>query len=120
MRIAHIALWTDRPETLRDFYVACFGGRSGPKYTNPAKGFVSYFVRFDDGASLEICSRTDIRDRAARPHLGYCHIAFDCGSREAVDRRTAELRAGGYRITGEPRLTGDECYKASWKTPTTT
>ncbi|WP_418979030.1 VOC family protein [Alistipes sp.] len=85
MRIAHIALWTDRPETLRDFYVACFGGRSGPKYTNPAKGFVSYFVRFDDGASLEICSRTDIRDRAARPHLGYCHIAFDCGSREAVD-----------------------------------
>ena len=45
--VAHIALWTNRLEELRDFYVRYFDGESGPVYRNPAKGFESFFVRFD-------------------------------------------------------------------------
>ena len=50
MEIAHIAIWTERLEELRDFYVRYFEGVSNGKYTNPSKGFESYFVAF--GASV--------------------------------------------------------------------
>ncbi len=44
--VAHIALWTNRLEELRDFYVRYFDGESGPVYRNPAKGFESFFRPF--------------------------------------------------------------------------
>ena len=45
MRIVHIAVWTRDLETMRVFYERYFGGRSGEKYVNRAKGFESYMVR---------------------------------------------------------------------------
>lgn len=54
MRIHHLALWSRHIELLRDFYTTYFGGRTGAKYENPAKGFESYFVTFADGTSLEL------------------------------------------------------------------
>ena len=53
--VAHIALWTNRLEELRDFYVRYFDGESGPVYRNPAKGFESFFV----GSREAVCSLTE-------------------------------------------------------------
>ena len=60
MQLAHIAIWTNELERSRDFYIKYFNGKSNEKYVNPKKGFASYFVTFEGGASLEIMQRTDI------------------------------------------------------------
>lgn len=112
MQIGHIALWTQRLEELRDFYVRYFGGVSNELYVNPAKGFESYFIRFGDGCRLELMRRTDIRERAEGPGLGLCHLAFDCAGKDEVLALTERLRADGYRITGEPRTSGDGYFES--------
>jgi lactoylglutathione lyase len=58
MQLTHIAIWTNELERSKDFYVKYFGGKSNEKYVNPKKGFASYFVTFEGGASLEIMQRT--------------------------------------------------------------
>lgn len=112
MRLHHTAIWTQRLEELRDFYVRYFDGRSGAKYVNPAKGFESYFVSFGDGCRLELMRRTDIDGRCTAPHIGLCHIAFAYDSRDEVLAITERLRTDGYRITGEPRTTGDGYFES--------
>lgn len=62
MRIAHVAVWTRDLETMRVFYERYFGGRSGEKYVNRAKGFETYMVRLGDTA-LELMRSA----RIARP-----------------------------------------------------
>lgn len=117
MHLHHIAVWTQRLEELRDFYVRYFDGRSGGKYVNPAKGFESYFVSFGDGCRLELMRRTDIHERRTAPQIGLCHMAFACGSRDEVVALTERLRADGYRIAGEPRTTGDGCFESVAEDP---
>lgn len=117
MRIDHIALWTERLETLRRFYVDYFDGTSNEKYTNPAKGFESYFIRFNDGSRLELMRRTDVRERTGQPRLGLCHLAFACSSRDEVLRLTERLRTDGYRIAGEPRTSGDGYFESVVEDP---
>ena len=112
MQIGHIALWTQRLEELRDFYVRYFGGVSNELYVNPAKGFESYFIRFGDGCRLELMHRTDIRERAEGPGLGLCHLAFDCAGKEEVLALTERLRTDGHRIIGEPRTSGDGYFES--------
>ena len=112
MKIGHIALWTTDLERLRTFYSRYFGGVSNDKYTNPAKGFESYFISFGGGSKLELMRRTDITDRTDGPQLGLCHMAFDCASREEVLSLTEQLRADGYRIVGEPRTSGDGYFES--------
>ena len=112
MQLAHIALWTQRLEELRDFYVRYFGGVSNERYVNPAKGFESYFIRFGDGCQLELMRRTDIREQADGHRLGLCHFAFGLGSREEVLALTERLRADGHRIAGEPRTSGDGYFES--------
>ncbi len=112
MRIDHVALWTERLEELRDFYMRYFGGRSNDKYVNPAKGFESYFIAFGDGCRLELMRRTDIHERAQQPQLGFCHLAFGCAERSEVLALTERLRSEGHRIVGEPRTTGDGCFES--------
>ena len=103
--VAHIALWTNRLEELRDFYVRYFDGESGPVYRNPAKGFESFFVRFEGGVALELMRRTDVRDSDEGEHTGFCHVAFGVGSREAVCSLTERLRRGGPPGGGQPVAT---------------
>lgn len=112
MVIAHIALWTQRLEELRDFYVRYFGGESIDLYVNPAKGFESYFIRFGGGCELELMRRTDIRDRAEGLHTGLCHFALECGSRDQVLALTERLRTDGHPIAGEPRTSGDGYFES--------
>lgn len=113
MQLTHVALWTNDLERLRSFYVTYFGGKSHEKYTNPKKGFASYFVTFESGSSLEIMQRNDISDIYTREHIGLAHIAFLVPSRAEVHRQIDRLRSDGYTISGEPRLTGDGYYEGA-------
>lgn len=117
MKLTHAALWTTQLEELRDFYTQYFDGTSGEKYVNPAKGFESYFVRFGDGAALEIMRSIHVTERSDGVRLGWCHIAFEAGDRDAVNTLTERLRKDGYRIVSEPRVTGDGFYESSVADP---
>ena len=108
----HIALWTENPERLRDFYCRYFGGVAGPLYENTGKGFRSYFIRFTGGPSLEIMSRTDVKDRPGKEVLGYCHLAFSTGSQREVIERTDRFREEGFAILSAPRTTGDGYFES--------
>lgn len=52
MKLEHVAIWTNRLELLRDFYVKFLDGASSAKYTNPTNNFESYFISFGNGARL--------------------------------------------------------------------
>lgn len=113
MHIDHIAIWTSQLETQKAFYETYFAVRGGEKYTNPNTGFQSYFLTFPDGARLEVMQRPDVTvARSATAQIGYAHIAIAVGSREAVDALTERIRLDGYRVIGQPRLTGDGYYES--------
>lgn len=49
MRIEHVGVWVEDLDRVRDFYVAYLGAVAGPRYTNPAKRFESYFLTLPGG-----------------------------------------------------------------------
>lgn len=113
MRIHHIAIWTFRLEEMKEFYTRYFQGTSNEKYVNPKKGFESYFIRFDDGAELELMSRADVQNVPIEENRrGLTHFAFLIDSKEEVLRLTEELRAKGYTVAGEPRTSGDGYFES--------
>ena len=109
--LMHIALWTTQLETLRDFYVHYFNGKSNEKYVNPKKGFASYFVYFESGPALEIMQRTDVTELREKEYIGLVHLAFHIPSKAEVDRQIELFREEGYAIVGEPRTSGDGYYE---------
>ena len=112
MRISHIAIWTSDIVTLKDFYCSRFGGTVGLLYENPAKGFRSYFIRFDDEVRLEIMERTDITKPITEEMLGYAHFAISVGSEASVRIKTEELEKSGVQILSAPRWTGDGYFES--------
>jgi len=113
MKIHHIAIWTFRLEELREFYIRYFNGTSNEKYINPKKGFESYFIYFDDGAALELMSRTDVQNTPIEENkLGLTHFALSFQSKEDVLRTTEQLRSDGDTIAGEPRTSGDGYFES--------
>lgn len=115
MKIEHAAVWANDLETLRSFYVKYFGGRSNEKYTNPKKGFSSYFVSFEGGARLEIMHMPSVPRTADDPYAqftGLVHLAFSVGSEQQVDALTARLAEDGFEVLDGPRRTGDGCWES--------
>ena len=114
MTLEHVAIWTDRIETLREFYIKHFGAVANGKYVNEVKGFQSYFLRFASGARLEIMSRPDIpasQNDHLRQFRGIIHLAFGADTMREVDEKAEELKAAGYPILSGPRRTGDGYYE---------
>ena len=111
MQLTHIALWTNDPERLRDFYVQYIDGKSNEKYVNPKKGFSSYFVSFESGPSLEIMQRNDITEFYLPEHIGLAHLAFHADTRDQVDCMMERFREDGCVIAGETRVSGDGYYE---------
>ena len=108
MKIHHIAIWTFHLEKLREFYTRYFNGTSNEKYINSQKGFESYFISFESGATLELMSRIDVQNVPIEENrLGLTHLAFSFESQEAILSLTEQLRTKGYHIVGEPRISGD-------------
>lgn len=113
MRIEHIAMYVNDLEKTKEFFVKYFHATSNVGYHNETTDFRSYFLSFDNGARLEIMNRPVMLD--GEKHLartGYIHIAFSLGSKEAVDKLTAELKADGYEVVSGPRTTGDGYYES--------
>ncbi len=115
MNINHIGIWTNNLEGLREFYCEYFGAKSNEKYINPVKQFSSYFLRFENGeCSLEIMSKPNLDNLFENVNnTGLAHFAFSVGSIEDVDLFTNRLRDAGYKVIGEPRLTGDGFYESA-------
>ncbi len=113
MKIEHIALYVNDLEKVRDFFVHYLGGRSDAGYHNRTTGFRSFFIRFDDGARLELMNRPGLAEAEHGPdRTGYAHAAFSVGSREAVDTLTEKLRQDGFKVVSGPRVTGDGYYES--------
>ncbi|MFZ9980876.1 MAG: VOC family protein [Cyclobacteriaceae bacterium] len=114
MKIEHVAVWTSRPEILRDFYCRFFRGVSNDRYHNPSKDFSSYFISFGHGARLEIMSRPDIPDNLNNPdnqYKGLIHFAFEVETMEEVDRLAYKFTEAGFPLLSGPRKTGDGYYE---------
>ncbi len=113
MKIEHIALYVNDLEAAKDFFTTYLGGRANEGYHNKTTDFRSYFIRFDDGARLELMNKPGIADGAkTQERTGYVHVAFSVGSRERVDALTARLKADGYAVVSGPRTTGDGYYES--------
>lgn len=115
MKIEHLAIWVNDIEAMKAFYANWFGMRCNEKYTNPKKQFESYFLSGDGGgARIELMYRPDILPNTGHNNaaIGLAHLAISAGSREEVDALTEKLRAEGYTIAGEPRVTGDGYYES--------
>lgn len=115
MKIEHIAMWTRNLEELKLFYEKYFGGKANNKYYNPKKGFESYFIEFGNGSRLEIMRMQELivgGNNVYKQVTGYAHVAFSVGSKEKVDELTNQIRHDGYRVVGEPRVTGDGYYES--------
>jgi len=115
MKIDHIAIWTQQLEKMKLFYEKYFNGKAGKKYINPRKNFESYFVEFDSGTRLELMEKPEVNSKLHEDlenYLGITHFAFSTGERKKVEQLTEQLRADGYQIIGEPRITGDGFYES--------
>lgn len=113
MKLHHIAIWTLRLEKQKEFYTRYFGGKSNEKYFNPKTLFESYFISFEDGTSLELMNRPDVKPTPPeRNRVGLTHLAFTFPSQEEVLRFTEQMRAEGYTIASEPRTSGDGYFES--------
>ena len=114
MKIEHIALYVKDLSAAKDFFIKYFGAVPNEGYYNEKTGFRSYFLRFDDGARIEIMNSPLLEENEKSPFkIGYAHIAISLGSKEAVDELTARLKADGFEILSGPRTTGDGYYESS-------
>jgi len=117
MKLEHVAIWTDRLETLKNFYIRYFGAVSNEKYISEKefKGrFESYFLTFDSGARLEIMNLPAILqgDNAnGFESTGLTHIAFSVETRAHLDLLYKQLKSDGIKVVSEPRMTGDGYYE---------
>ena len=113
MNIAHIAIWTKDLEAMKDFYCKYFMGKSNQKYTNPIKGFESYFISFESGTNLELMRKQTVnKPLDTEERLGITHIAFKLGSKDTVLSLTETLRSDGFCIVGELRTSGDGYFES--------
>jgi lactoylglutathione lyase len=113
MRIEHVALYVKDLEAAREFFITYLEGEANDGYYNPKTGFRSYFIRFGDGARLELMNKPDMADlEKPLARTGYAHLAFSVGSEARVDRLTERLRAAGYPVLSGPRTTGDGYYES--------
>lgn len=113
MKMEHIAMYVNDLEAAKGFFLKYFGAESNAGYQNPNTGFRSYFLRFEDGARLELMQKPEMQDPPKEiARTGYIHIAFSLGSKEKVDHLTAVLQADGFDVISGPRTTGDGYYES--------
>jgi ribosomal protein S18 acetylase RimI-like enzyme/catechol 2,3-dioxygenase-like lactoylglutathione lyase family enzyme len=112
MYIDHIALWTNKLEELKNFYVKFFDCKVSELYTNHKKHFSSYFLSFADGARLEIMHKTDLSQKISQENIGLTHFSIAVGTTEKVDQLTISFEKAEIKIESYPRLTGDGYYES--------
>lgn len=117
MRLDHLAIWVDDLEAMREFYLRYFDVVSGSRYSNPSKGYTSYFLTFSGGGGrIELMRRPDIAENTNTPRAmvkGLAHISVTVGGKDRVDALTERFRNDGFVIASEPRTTGDGYYESA-------
>ena len=118
MLISHIAVYVRDLEKTKEFYEKYFGGKPNKQYHNLKTGLKTYFLSFENGATLEIMTKPDIAAiENSKEHMGYIHFAFSVGDKKSVDILTTRLRNDGCMIFSEPRTTGDGYYESCVSDP---
>lgn len=119
MKLAHIALWVEDLEMMKDWYSHSFGMRAGEKYENLVKGFQSYFLSFGAGSQIELMKKSGIAETPSPRGMnsGFAHFAISVGSKTKVNEMTENFRNSGIKIIGEPRTTGDGYYESVIEDP---
>ena len=115
MKIDHVAIWVLDLEKTKLFYEKYFNASCSNLYHNKTRNFKSYFLSFDDGCRIELMNKPELEVLPKSSDMqgpGFIHLAVSAGSREKVDSLTDILRNDGYRIIGEPRITGDGYYES--------
>jgi lactoylglutathione lyase len=114
MKIDHVALFCKDLERMRQFFLEHFEAISNEQYHNPRTGLRTYILTFPNGgARLELMQRPDTIDAdPSKRNIGFIHVSFAVGSKEAVDAKTIELRDAGYKVVSGPRTTGDGYYES--------
>ena len=104
---------------MRNFFIKYFDARSNEQYHNPRTGLRTYILTFPDGdARLELMQRPGTIDvDPSNPNIGFIHLSFSLGSRQAVDEKTMELQHEGFTIVSGPRTTGDGYYETAFLGP---
>ena len=113
MHIEHIAMYVNDLEKTKEFFIKYFNAIPNEGYHNKKTNFRSYFLRFDNGARLEIMNKPQMEDaEKTLSRTGLIHIAFSVGSKEAVNELTEKVRQAGYSVISGPRTTGDGYYES--------
>lgn len=115
MKIDHLAIWCDDIERMRTFYTTYFDCSSNERYSNPAKGYSSYFLSFGGGnCRIELMHRHDICDEPSHRGFmkGIAHFCIAVSSQAEVDSLTRRLENDHYTIASGPRHTGDGYYES--------
>ncbi|HXL56854.1 MAG TPA: VOC family protein [Chitinophagaceae bacterium] len=115
MHIEHLAIWCNNLEKMKQFYCTYFNAKANNKYNNASKSFSSYFLSFEKGPRLELMQMPGIPQNIndpAQQYTGIIHFAISAGSKEEVNRLTEQLKADGFLVVGEPRITGDGYYES--------
>lgn len=113
MHIAHVAFWTVDLERAATFYRDEFGAHVGPEYHSARRqGFVSRFLQFKSGPSIELMQLPGLEARAERTStVGWAHIAIALGSEAAVKEMANRMEKAG-TLVSPPRWTGDGYFEA--------
>ena len=111
MKVEHIGIWVSDLEKMKRFYETFFSAKAGQKYHNAKTGFTSYFLRFEEGARIELMHRADI-EKVLPEGLGLAHLSLQVGDESEVDKRTQDFLDQGFQVLSGPRRTGDGYYEA--------
>lgn len=111
MKLEHIGLYVRDLENMKSFYEKYFQAKAGELYQNFETDFSSYFLTFEEGARLELCTMTKLPRGRKRDVTGYMHLALSVGSAEKVDQMAVAFASAGLKILSGPRRTGDGYYE---------
>jgi lactoylglutathione lyase len=119
IEISHMALNVRDLEEAKKFYIQYFAAEvNTPQYQNPKTGLETYFLSFTDGSRLELMNWPEMTTKPSGTRvLGFVHVAFSLGSKEAVDALTARLKNDGVPVLSGPRITGDGYYESLVQDP---
>jgi lactoylglutathione lyase len=119
IEISHMALNVRDIEEAKKFYVQYFGAEvNTPQYQSTKTGLETYFLSFANGSRLELMNWPEMTTKPSGTRvLGFVHVAFSLGSKEAVDALTARLKNDGVPVLSGPRITGDGYYESLVQDP---
>ena len=118
MFIEHIALQVQDLQATQDFFLRYFHAKAGAPYHNPRTGLRTCFLSFEQGARLELMTRPELSTtNTSLTQTGFIHLAFSLCNQEAVNILTETLRADGYAVISDPRVTGDGYYESCVQGP---